>query len=196
MGNCIVLSLTLKALNWFVVVGPESWHFYLIMASVFPVFSIIVCAHYVCNYIIYVHIYVHIYMHFERKECRDFKILTFLSQTIGSSTWSSKISVSVKDENIAGHMHLIILCSGWLKLYIKSESEVSQSCPTLCNPVDCSLPGSSAYWILQARILEWVAVFFSRGSSKPRDQTQVSHIAGRCFNLWVTREAPCFKSKT
>ena len=122
-------------------------------------------------------------MHFERKECRDFKILTFLSQTIGSSTWSSKISVSVKDENIAGHMHLIILCSGWLKLYIKSESEVSQSCPTLCNPVDCSLPGSSAHWILQARILEWVAVFFSRGSSKPRDQTQVSHIAGRCFNL-------------
>ena len=71
----------------------------------------------------------------------------------------------------------------------KSESEVAQSCPTLCNPVDCSLPGSSLHEILQARILEWVAISFSRGSSWCRDWTQVSGIAGRCFNLWATREA-------
>ena len=45
----------------------------------------------------------------------------------------------------------------------ESESEVAQSCPTLCDPVDCSLPGSSAHGILQARILEWVAISFSRG---------------------------------
>ena len=64
-----------------------------------------------------------------------------------------------------------------------SEIEVAQSCPTLCNPVDCSLPDSSLRGILQARILEWVAISFSRGSSQPRDRTQVSHIAGRCFNL-------------
>ena len=70
----------------------------------------------------------------------------------------------------------------------ESESEVAQLCPTLCNPVDCSPPGSSA-WILQARILEWVAISFSRGSSQPRDWTQVSCIAGRCFNLWASREA-------
>ena len=60
---------------------------------------------------------------------------------------------------------------------------VAQSRPTLCNPVDCSPPGSSVHGILQARILEWVAVSFSRGSSQPRDRTQVSCIAGRCFNL-------------
>ena len=65
----------------------------------------------------------------------------------------------------------------------ESESEVAQSCPTLCDPVDCSPPGSSVHGILQARILEWVAISFSRGSSRPRDRTQVSHIAGRRFNL-------------
>ena len=70
-----------------------------------------------------------------------------------------------------------------------NESEVAQSCPTLCDPVDCSLSGSSLHGILQARILEWVAIFFSRGSSQPRDRTWVSHIVGRCFNLWATREA-------
>ena len=68
-------------------------------------------------------------------------------------------------------------------------SEVTQSCPTLCNPVDCSLPGSSLHGILQARILEWVAISFSRGSSQPRDRTRVSHIADRRFNCWATREA-------
>ena len=71
----------------------------------------------------------------------------------------------------------------------QSISEVAQSCPTLCNPVDCSPQGSSVHGILQARILEWVAISFSRGSSQPRDQTWVSCIAGRCFILWATREA-------
>ena len=51
----------------------------------------------------------------------------------------------------------------------ESESEVAQSCPTLCDPVDCSLPGSSVHGICQARILEWGAISFSRGSSRPRD---------------------------
>ena len=49
----------------------------------------------------------------------------------------------------------------------ESESEVAQSCPTLCNPVDCSLPGSSLHGLLQARILEWVAISFFRGSPHP-----------------------------
>ena len=70
-------------------------------------------------------------------------------------------------------------------------SEVTQLCPTLCNPIDCSLPGFSVHVIFQTRVLEWVAISFSRGSSQPRDQTQVSSIAGRCFTLWATREAPC-----
>ena len=67
---------------------------------------------------------------------------------------------------------------------------VTQSCPTLCNPMDYSLPVSSVHGSLQARILEWEAIPFSTGSSPPRDWTQVSHIAGRWFNLWATREAP------
>ena len=70
----------------------------------------------------------------------------------------------------------------------KSESEVAQSCPTLCNPIDCSLPGSSMHGIFQARILEWLAVSFSRGSSQPRDWTWVSYTAGRLFTIWATRE--------
>ena len=63
------------------------------------------------------------------------------------------------------------------------ESEVAQSCPTLCNPVDYSPPGSSVYGMLQARILEWVAISFPRGSSRPKDRAQVTHIVGRRFNL-------------
>ena len=67
-----------------------------------------------------------------------------------------------------------------------------QSCPTLCDPVDCSLPGSSVDRILQAKILEWVAISFSRGSSKPRDQTHISifpALAGRFFTTSTTWEA-------
>ena len=67
----------------------------------------------------------------------------------------------------------------------------AQSCPTLCNPMDCSPPGSSVHGIFQTRILEWVAISFCRGSSQPRDHTRVSRTAGRCFNRWATRECLC-----
>ena len=56
---------------------------------------------------------------------------------------------------------------------------VAQSCLMLCEPMDCNLPGFSVHGIFQVRILEWVANFFSRGSSQPRDRTHVSHISGR-----------------
>ena len=59
----------------------------------------------------------------------------------------------------------------------------AQLCLTLCNPMDRSLPGSSVHGILQARILEWVAISFSRGSSRPRDQTWASCIAGSFFTI-------------
>ena len=62
---------------------------------------------------------------------------------------------------------------------------VAQSCPTLYDP-----PGSSVHGILQARMLEWVAIPFSRESSRRRDQTQLSDVAGRFFTIWATREAP------
>ena len=65
----------------------------------------------------------------------------------------------------------------------EGEREVSQSCLTLCDPVDCSLPGFSIHGILQVTILEWVTISFSRGFSRSRDQTQVSRIRGRRFNL-------------
>ena len=58
-----------------------------------------------------------------------------------------------------------------------------------CDPMDRRLPGSSVHGILQARVLEWVAISFCRGSSQPRDRTRVSRIPGRRFNLWATREA-------
>ena len=69
------------------------------------------------------------------------------------------------------------------------KSEVAQSCPILCNPMGCSVPGSTIHGIFQARVLEWVAISFSRRSSRPRDWTWIFRIAGRCFTIWVTREA-------
>jgi len=72
------------------------------------------------------------------------------------------------------------------KLKMKSESEVTQSCPTLCNPMDCSLPGSSIHGIFHVRILESVAISSSRRSSRPRDWTQIYHIVGRHFTVWAT----------
>ena len=75
--------------------------------------------------------------------------------------------------------------SPYLRLFsLTSEvkwSEVAQSCPTLCDPMDYSLPGSSVPGIFQARVLEGLAISFSRGSSPPRDRTWVSHIVGRHF---------------
>ena len=66
---------------------------------------------------------------------------------------------------------------------------IAQLCPTLCDPIDCSPPGSSVHGILQAGTLEWVAIPFSRISSWPRNWTPVSYIAGRFFTIWTTREA-------
>ena len=65
----------------------------------------------------------------------------------------------------------------------------AQSCPTLCNSMDCSLPGFSVHGILQATILEWLAIPFSRGSSQTRDWTQVSCITGGSITSWTTTEA-------
>ena len=66
----------------------------------------------------------------------------------------------------------------WVKV------KVTQLCLTLCDPMDYTV-----YGILQVRVLDWVAFPFSRGSSQPRDWTQVSHIIGRFFTSWATREA-------
>ena len=83
--------------------------------------------------------------------------------------------------------HFLLQC-----MKVKSESEVTQLCLTLSDSMDCSLPGSSVHGIFQARVLEWIAISFSRGSSRPRNRTWVSHIVGRRFTVWATREAPTF----
>ena len=72
------------------------------------------------------------------------------------------------------------VASSWRRNYSTPLSCIhAQSCPTLCNPMDCSPPGSSVHGIFQARILIWAAISFSRGSSQPQEWTPVSWIAGR-----------------
>ena len=90
------------------------------------------------------------------------------------------------------YWNIILKCSIFKKaasyvtpLRMKVKVQVAQSCLTLCNPIDYTVHG-----ILQARILEWVAFPFSRVSSQPRDQTQLSCIAGGFFTIWATRESP------
>ena len=68
----------------------------------------------------------------------------------------------------------------WSRIQLVEDcvhAKLLQSCPTLCNTMDCSPPGSSVRGILQARKLEWIAVSYSRGSSQPRDRTHVSYIS-------------------
>jgi len=74
------------------------------------------------------------------------------------------------DLNKAEKHYLQLLRHLLQRLLSESESEVTQSCPTLCNPMDCSLPGFSVHGIFQAKILEWGAISFSKGSAQPRDQ--------------------------
>ena len=118
------------------------------------------------------------------------------------AVWSTQI------ENLRCHLHTALYYYGnylWLEFFVQSEFEncstclelfchhfhgsfmysvkVAQSCLILCDPMDYTVHG------ILARILEWVAVPFSRGSSQPRDQTQVSSITGRFFTSWATREA-------
>ena len=80
--------------------------------------------------------------------------------------------------------HQVKMCL-WVYTYVSTL--VAQSCLTLCDPMNCGLPGSSVHGMLQARILGWVAISFSRGSSRPRDGIQVSRIASKLFTIWATR---------
>ena len=78
---------------------------------------------------------------------------------------------------------LLSLCPIYQSLF--SESEVAQSCPTLCNPMDCSLTGSFIHGIFQTRILEWVAISFSRGSSQSRDRWELSDVSNKNIRHWT-----------
>ena len=79
----------------------------------------------------------------------------------------------------------------WNRIVNRLCAQLLQSCLTLCNPRDCSPPGSSVHGILQAGIPEWVAMHSFEGPAPPRDQTRVSCITGGFFTGWATGEAQC-----
>ena len=122
-----------------------------------------------------------VHLHCSRKTLRPRKTLVkrkpcfLLFVKVGSLRVGGVMAASGKQRSISS-----VLSSGlqFLLAYL-----------TLWNPMDCSLPGSSVHGFLQARILEWVAMLSSKGSSQHRDQTQVSRIAGSLFTIWATREA-------
>ena len=110
--------------------------------------------------------------------------------SLGSLSYSTKRGLEVPDSEWSRNVQEL---QSW-GLSSLNESHrvcvlVTRSCLTFCDLMDCSPPDSSVRGILQARILEWVAISFSRGSSQPRDWTRVSHVASRFFTIWATREA-------
>ena len=131
--------------------------------------------------------------------------LTMLQWVNSLAKWTEQISEVIKSQkiitvqfinykNVSQQLEKLSL-GGQIRVPVQNssetvrESEVAQSCLTLRDSMDCSLPGSSIHGILQASVLEWGAMSFSRGSSRPRDRTLVSCVAGRFFTIWATREA-------
>ena len=129
-------------------------------------------------------------------------ISLFLTLQLISFLWFYFKEV-VSCKSFLWHYSKAIISRKWQSSHYNKEKQKQHKCPIidvkwsevkslshvrLCDPVDCSQPGSSVHGILQARILERVAISFSRGSSRSRDQTQVSHIARRRFNLWAMGE--------
>ena len=113
---------------------------------------------------------------------------THISCTAGGSSPSKapgKPSCHLRPQQSPRGGEMEMALQPWL--FYRCKVKVTQSCPTICDPMDYTVNG-----ILQARVLEWVAIPFSRGSSQPRDWTQVPWIAGRFFTSWATREAPLF----
>ena len=106
--------------------------------------------------------------------------LSFQVLKFSNVTWHSKNLKFYTTQNCFYCVYLSIKC---FKPILSKYLLLVQSCPTLWDPINYSLPSSSVHGILQARILEWVAISFSRGSSWPRNRTQVSCIAGRYFTI-------------
>ena len=124
-----------------------------------------------------------IFLRWSRGEKEKVRDTLFFSPRFAALQWIA--CCKVQSTVFAGPFGWSFLSSKGYLMWI----EIAQSCPTLCNPMNCSLPRSSVHGIFQTRVLEWVAISFHMGSSQPRDQTQVSRIAGRCFTIWATREA-------
>ena len=116
----------------------------------------------------------------------------------GNPLWYSYLENSIDRGAWRALVHRIAKRRIWLSMHTHTHTHtypylcvcVSYSVMTICDLMDCSPPSSSVHRIFHARILEWVAIPFSRGSSPPRDRTWVSCIAGRFLTDWDTREAP------
>ena len=122
----------------------------------------------------------------KQKNWRKKESQHFLNELINLDFYSL-----VQSSNLYSNYCLCLLTSLFTGREWRSEvkwSEVAQSCPTLCDPMDCSLSGSSIHGIFQARMLEWISISFSRGPFHPRNRTQVSRIAGRRFTIWTARK--------
>ena len=122
-------------------------------------------------------------VHDTGKSDQSNKMVKYIEQ---HQRWWNPSCIQHKSSKCWHHLRVI--------LHLKEgEGEAAQLCPIVCDPMDCNLLGYSIHGILQARILEWIAIFFSisfsRGSSRPRYRTQVSCIGGRRFNLWATKKA-------
>ena len=106
------------------------------------------------------------------------------------STFEQFLIPALVFPHLWGHLYPFLICfpssHPFERWKVLVASVVSDS---LWPPMDCRLPGSSVHEILQARILEWVAIPFSRGSSWPRDRAYISCIPGGFFTIWATREA-------
>ena len=122
-----------------------------------------------------------------RQPTPDYLYITVFVRT-HTKIWGKRFPSPPFSLSIYCRKYLII--NAFSSLKVKSFSHVW----LLVTSRDCSLPGSSVHGIFQARVLEWVAIAFSRGSSWPRDRTQVSHTVGRRFTIWATREVLLFSA--
>ena len=110
---------------------------------------------------------------------------------VGISMKGENNQIFLKRERESWHVQMLIVSHSTSIVVVL----VAQPCPALCNPMDCSPSGSSVHGILQARILEWVAMPSSRGSSQPRDRTRVSGTAGSFFTVWATGKSDSLPSE-
>ena len=119
---------------------------------------------------------------FNHVQCPESFNITFQSQgyILGAASGSTEEKWHSLSKGSGGGKESPI---PWIQFEGQVKVKVTQSCLILCDPTDCIV-----HEIFKARILEWVAFPISRGSSQPRDRTQVTRIAGRFFNSWATRE--------
>ena len=121
--------------------------------------------------------------HSQPSEVANDKLRAIVEVDPLATRWKVAEELNVNHSSYLKQTRKVKKLNKWVPYEVKVK--VTQSCPTSCHLIDYTLHG-----ILQARILEWLAIPFSRESFQPRDQTQVSHIAGRFFISWATREAP------